>query len=116
MLRRNTLFVVEEAEDGRATLEKTNELRPHLIVLDIHLPDLSGIEIAKCLRTVAPQVKILFLSQESSPEVVQEALNSGALGYVRKVRAGRELLRAIETVLGGEKFVSSFGTESQTSE
>jgi hypothetical protein len=78
-----------------------------LIVLDIGLPTLNGIEAARRIRKLAPESKILFLSQESSADVMQEALRFGALGFVVKGRAGTELLAAVEAVLQGRKFVSS---------
>jgi hypothetical protein len=78
-----------------------------LIVLDIGLPTLNGIEAARRIRKLAPESKILFLSQESSADVVQEGLRSGALGYVVKARAGTELLAAVEAVLQSRQFVSS---------
>jgi PAS domain-containing protein len=75
-------------------------------LLDIGLPNLNGIEAARRIRKLAPKTKILFLSQESSDDVVQEAFNLGAWGYVVKAHAGSELLPAVEAVLQGKKFVS----------
>jgi len=97
---------MEEASDGTEALEKAEKLQPDLVVLDIGLPKLNGIEVAKRLRQLAPQAIILFLSQEPSSDVVREALRMGALGYVHKARAGSELLPAIEAVLGGNRYVS----------
>jgi DNA-binding NarL/FixJ family response regulator len=78
-----------------------------LILLDIHLPSLNGIEAARRIRKLAPESKIIFVSLESSADVVQEALSLGAQGYVVKARAGGELLTAVEAVLSGKTFVSS---------
>jgi DNA-binding NarL/FixJ family response regulator len=78
-----------------------------LIVLDIGLPTLNGMEAARRIRTLVPDSKILFLSQESSADVVQEAISLGALGYVLKARAGTELLAAVDAVREGRKFVSN---------
>jgi DNA-binding NarL/FixJ family response regulator len=78
-----------------------------MIVLDIGLPTLNGIEAARRIRKVSPGSKLLFLSQESAAIVAQEALELGALGYVVKAHAGSELLPAVEAVLKGEQFVSS---------
>lgn len=75
--------------------------------LDIGLPSLNGIEAARRIRKLFPKIKILFVSQESSAVVVQEALALGALGYVVKAHAGAELLAAVEAVLQGRQFVSS---------
>ena len=75
--------------------------------MDIGLPTLNGLEAARQIRKLAPQSKIVFLSQESSIEVVQEALSVGASGYVAKMNAGTDLLAAVETVISGKKFVGS---------
>jgi DNA-binding NarL/FixJ family response regulator len=88
-------------------VQKAKELNPDLIVLDIGLPTLNGIEAARRIRKLAPESKILFVSQESSPDVVREALSVGALGYVIKAHAGSELLAAVEAFCQGRQFVGS---------
>jgi DNA-binding NarL/FixJ family response regulator len=100
-------FQICEVADGLEAVKKAEELQPELILLDIGLPSLNGIEAARRIRKLLPESKILFVSQESSADVVQEALASGALGYVIKVHAGSELLPAVEAVLQGRQFVSS---------
>jgi DNA-binding NarL/FixJ family response regulator len=105
--RRPELQIVGEASDGLEAVQKAEELQPHLIVLDIGLPSLNGIEAARRIRKLSPESKILFISQESSADVVQEALALGALGYVVKAHAGSELLAAVGTVLGGRQSISS---------
>ncbi len=101
------LQVICEASDGSEAVQKAEELRPDLILLDIGLPKLNGLEAARQIRKLAPESKILFLTQESSADVVQEALSLGALGYVVKAHAGTELLAAVQAVLQGKQFVSS---------
>jgi len=88
-------------------VQKAEELRPDLIVLDIGLPSLNGIDAARRVHKLLPKSKMLFVSQESSADVVQEALALGALGYVVKAHAGSELLPAVEAVLQGRQFVGS---------
>jgi DNA-binding NarL/FixJ family response regulator len=105
--QREALQVIEEVSDGVDAVQKAQELQPDLILLDIGLPKLNGLEAGRRIRKISPNSKILFLSQESSPDVVQEALGLGAQGYVLKVRAQSDLLSAIDAVLGGKQFVSS---------
>jgi DNA-binding NarL/FixJ family response regulator len=100
------LRVVGEAADGLEAVWKARELQADLVLLDIGLPTLNGIEVAKQIRKLSPQSKILFVSQESSPEIVEEALSTSE-GYVVKRDAGRELLAAVTAVVRGEKFMGS---------
>jgi len=78
-----------------------------LILLDIGLPSLNGIEVARQMRSLVPESKIIFLTQESSADVVQEAFSIGAQGYVTKNMLLADLFAAVETVLSGKTFVSS---------
>jgi len=103
--KRPELQIVGEVTDGLQAVQKAEELQPDLIVLDIGLPSLNGIEVARRVRKSSSKSKILFVSQESSTEVVQEALDTGASGYVIKTDAGRELLIALSAVLRGENFI-----------
>ena len=98
--------VVGQAADGIEAVRIAQELRPDLILLDIGLPALDGIEAARRILRLCPQSKILFVSQESSEDVVTEALSTGALGYVLKADAGSELLAALSSMLLRNKFIS----------
>ena len=96
--KRLDLEVIGEASDGLEAVHKADDLQPDLILLDIGLPSLNGIEAARRIRKLSPESKILFLSQESSADVIEEALNSGGTGYVVKTNVGSELLDAIEAM------------------
>jgi DNA-binding NarL/FixJ family response regulator len=104
---RPELQIVGEVSDGLEAVQKIEELQPDLIVLDIGLPSLNGIEVARRIRNLSSESKILFVSQESSADVVQEAFGTGAGGYVVKADAGRELLHAVKAVLEGKRFISA---------
>lgn len=97
------LPTILEASDGEEAVELAQALKPHLILLDIGIPKLNGIDAARRIRELSPQSKILFFSQESSLDVVQEAFNAGASGYVVKI--DRELTTAVRSVLRGERFI-----------
>lgn len=105
--KRHDWLVVGEVSDGWGAVQKAQELQPDLILLDIGLPELNGIEAARQIRRCSPRTNILFLSENRCTEVVQEALDTGAGGYVLKSDAAGELLPAVETVLRGKKFVSN---------
>ena len=91
--------IVGEAGDGLEAVQKAQELKPDLILLDIGLPSLNGIEVAKRIRQVAPNAGIIFLTLNSDKEMVRAALNTGAQGYVLKTDAGRDLLPALARFL-----------------
>ena len=105
-LQQRAEFQITEALDGLQALQKVKEQHPDLVLLDVGLPKLNGIEVARRIQALIVPPKIVFLSQESSPEVVGEALSLGALGYVHKLRTGSDLLPAIEAALEGRRFVS----------
>jgi DNA-binding NarL/FixJ family response regulator len=102
-----TLQIVCEVCDGLDAVQKAQELQPDLIVLDIGLPRLNGIEAARRIGKVATKSKILFLTENYSPDIAAEALGTGAQGYIVKSDAGCELLAAVEAVLQGKQFVST---------
>ena len=111
--RNQDMQVIGEASDGLEAIRKAEELKPDLIVLDIGLPTVSGIEVARRIRKLRPECKILFMSQESSADVAQAAFSLGATGYVVKAHAGSELLPAVEAVCKGRYFVSKGLSGSQ---
>jgi len=107
LAKKDGLQVISEATDGLQAVDKARELKPDLILLDIGLPKLNGIEAAKAILAAAPECKIIFLTQETSPDVVREALKLGAYGYVVKSRAATDLLPAVQSALDGKRFISA---------
>ncbi|HKF01794.1 MAG TPA: response regulator transcription factor [Candidatus Sulfotelmatobacter sp.] len=101
------LQIVGEVSDGLEAVQRARELEPDLILLDVGLPGINGIEVARRIRELSPRTKILFVSEGSSPDVAEAALGTGARGYVIKSDAGTELLPAVQGVLRGERFISS---------
>jgi DNA-binding NarL/FixJ family response regulator len=99
--------VIAEASDGLEAVHVAEQLQPDLILLDIGLPKLNGIEAARRIRKLCPESKILFLSQESSADVIEEALNSGGTGYVVKTNTASELLDAIDAIRTGGQVVGT---------
>ena len=101
------LQVIGEVSDGLEAVQKAEELQPDLILLDIGLPTINGIEAARRIREVSPTSTILFVSENRSPNIAEEALGTGAGGYVVKSDAGSELLPAVKAVLEGKRFISA---------
>src|SRR5712664_746133 len=99
--------VIDEASDGSEAVQKAEELKPDLILLDINLPKLNGIEAARRIRRPSASSKIVFLSQNKDLDIVRAAFGTGPQGYVYKADVRSDLLPAIEAVLRGKQFVSS---------
>jgi DNA-binding NarL/FixJ family response regulator len=108
------LQIIAEAADGQEAVQKAAELKAALILLDIGLPSLNGLDVARQIRKLSPDSKILFVTQESSSEVVEEALSLGASGYVVKTRVASDLLSAVEVILQGGIFVSPTRGQGQS--
>ena len=106
LANRPHLQVIGEVSDGLEAVQRALELKPDLILLVIGLPSLGGIEAARQIRKLSPGSKIIFLSQESSPDVVQEAVSLDTCSYVLKTKAGSDLFAAVDAVLDGVRFVS----------
>lgn len=108
MLQKQSQFqVIAEVSDGLEAVNQARQLQPDLILLDIGLPTLNGIEAARRIREVSARSKVLFVSENRSTDVVAEALRTGAGGYVVKSDAARDLLLAVSAVLQGKRFVSA---------
>jgi len=101
------LQVVGCASDGSEAVLKAAKLHPDLILMDVNLPELSGIEAAARIRVLTPESKVLFVSQNLDFDVALAALDAGGLGYVVKSDAESELLTAVEAMMSGKRFVSA---------
>jgi DNA-binding NarL/FixJ family response regulator len=100
------LQIIGEAGDGPGAVEKARELQPDFILLDISLPGLNGIEAARKIREIAPESKLVFVSQQCFPALVQEAMSTGAHGYIVKSEIARELSAAVNAIVLGKQFFS----------
>jgi DNA-binding NarL/FixJ family response regulator len=105
--RRLGFEIVGEASDGEEAIQKAQELRPDLVLLDIGLPRLNGIEVARQIRKCLPKTKLLFLSENRSRDIIEEALRTGAKGYVVKSDAETDLLPAIEAAISGKRLINA---------
>jgi DNA-binding NarL/FixJ family response regulator len=106
LLKGTEVEVIGEASDGLEAVRLAQQLQPDIVLLDIGLPGLNGIDACPRIRELSPESKIVFVSQESSVDVVQKALALGAKAYVHKGHAHSDLLPAIKAVLRGDRFVS----------
>ena len=104
--RQDRLKVVGEASDGDMALNKTRELKPDVVLMDISMPKMNGLAVTEQLRKDVPNAKILVLSMHSNREYIFRIIQAGAHGYVSKEASPEELLRAIESVHSGEPFFS----------
>jgi len=101
------LQIIAEASDGLGAVRQAIELKPDLILLDIGLPKLNGMDAARQIRHLAPESKIIFVTQESDAAIVREAFNMGAAGYILKARVASDLGLALEAVRQGAQFASA---------
>lgn len=103
--------VVGAVEDGRALLEMAAQRRPDLILLDISMPRLNGIDAAKKLKKLLPDAKLIFVTMHADAAYINEAFKAGATGYLLKRSASKELVQAIESVMGGDYYVTPLITK-----
>jgi len=99
--------VVGEASDGRQAVTMTNELNPDIVVLDIGMPLLNGLEATRQILKMRPQTKVLILTMHESDTVIREVLDAGARGYILKTDAGRDLVTAVESLRRNKTFFTS---------
>jgi DNA-binding NarL/FixJ family response regulator len=98
--------VVGEAVNGREAVEKAIELKPDVAVVDIGMPELDGVEVARQIREGVPSTKVLILTMHESDQIVKRALDAGALGYVLKSDLTECLARAVKAVSEGKRFLT----------
>src|SRR5215218_3527488 len=103
--------VVGAVADGRALLAAAQELRPDIVVLDIAMPLLNGIDAARQLKGLMPEVKLIFLTVSEDPDLAAEAFRAGASGYLLKNSAASELFKAIQEVSQGRSYVTPLVTQ-----
>jgi two-component system, NarL family, sensor kinase len=104
--------VCGEAIEGNEAISKTRELQPDLLILDVSMPGMSGIEAALQILKDDPKIKILFFTMHDSPQMMREISNVGAWGYVAKARAGNDLVDAVRIILDGKKFFPRIASAS----
>jgi DNA-binding NarL/FixJ family response regulator len=98
--------VVGAVSDGQAALDAAMKLSPNVVILDISMPILNGIQTAERLRQADPNARIVFLTVEKDPDTCRAAIGTGALGYVLKSRMGTDLISALKLAIGGNRFIS----------
>ena len=114
---RPELEVCGEAVDGLDALEKTKRLRPDIVLMDVSMPNIDGLQATQLIRKELPSCRILILSQHDSPQILSAALKAGASAYVTKSQVAHSLLTALESVIQGEPFNwNSHQIASQTDE
>ena len=106
-LLQTEFHVIGSAENGRMALNVIQNTQPDIVVLDLEMPVLSGIEVTRELRKVGASPAVVICSVETDPEIVEAALQAGALGYVSKIRMNQDLVKAVKLAARGESFVST---------
>jgi DNA-binding NarL/FixJ family response regulator len=103
---RSELEVIDEASDGIEAVAKTAEMQPDVVVLDVTMPRMNGIEACRIMKQTNPEIEILFVTQHDSPQMLREALAAGARGYVVKSNLARDLVEAVEAVSRHHEFTA----------
>jgi DNA-binding NarL/FixJ family response regulator len=98
--------IIDEASDGMEAVEKAVRLNPDVVVLDVSMPRMNGLEACRVIRGSVPSCEILMVTQHDSPQMMREALDAGAKGYVVKSNAARDLLAAVEAVSKHRSFTA----------
>jgi DNA-binding NarL/FixJ family response regulator len=103
---RSDLEVVDEASDGLEAVEKVGTLQPDVVVLDVTMPRMNGIEACRIIKKKNPGLEVLFVTQHDSPQMLREAMAAGARGYVVKSNLARDLVEAVEAVSQHREFTA----------
>ena len=106
-LLQTEFHIVGSAENGQMALNVIQNTRPDVVVLDLVMPILNGIEVTRELRKMGASPAVVICSVETDPEIIEAALQAGALGYVFKIQMNQDLVKAVKLAAGGESFVST---------
>ncbi len=98
--------IVDEAADGVEAVDKANRLKPDVVVLDVSMPRMDGLEACRRIRKSVPEIEVLIVTQHDSPQMMREALGAGARGYVVKSNVARDLPAAVEAVSQHRQFTA----------
>ncbi len=109
---RNDMMVVGDVADGREAVRRVREKTPHVVVMDISMPGLNGIEATRQIRESASRTQVVILSMHATSEHIFQALHAGAIGYLLKDSAGREVVQAVLAAARGERYLSKHITET----
>ena len=112
----NDIAVVGEAGDGRQAVAQVLKLKPDIVVMDIAMPEINGIEATQQISKIHPAIKVIILSMHSSTEHISRALKAGAAGYLLKESAGKEVVKAVRTVYLGHRYLCQKISESLISD
>lgn len=105
LAERSEIQIVAEAENGSTAIQKAKELQPDIMILDIGLPDIDGLQVARQISVLSPKTRIIFLTETYGQDMVAAALGAGGLGYVVKSHAAKDLIPALQAVLLGDRFI-----------
>lgn len=103
---RGNIVVAGDADNGREAVRQVKNIKPDVVIMDIAMPDLDGIEATRQITEVSPSTRVIILSMHSSPEYINRSIEAGATGYILKESAAAEIINAITTVISGKRYLS----------
>jgi DNA-binding NarL/FixJ family response regulator len=104
--------VIDEAEDGSEAVDKAGKLNPDIVMLDLSMPKMGGLEACRLIRKTAPESAILVITQHDSPQMMREAQNAGARGYIVKSNIARDLVKAVDAISKNRPFFPQDGSST----